>query len=64
MRGFMGKPASGRQSARREWMKKFIALSALLLGASLVLPQAPQAHPAHAPKYEYKLKSVMPVAGR
>ncbi len=43
-------------------MKKLIALTALLLGAALVLPQAPQARPAHAPKY--KLKSVMPVAGR
>ncbi len=33
-------------------MKKLIALTALLLGAALVLPQAPQARPAHAPKYE------------
>ena len=45
-------------------MKKLIALVALLLGAALVPPQASQARPAHAPKYEYTLKSVMPVAGR
>lgn len=45
-------------------MKKLIALVTLLLGAALFPPQAPQARPAHAPKYEYTLKSVMPVAGR
>ena len=45
-------------------MKKLIALVALLLGAALVPPQVSQARPAHAPKYEYTLKSVMPVAGR
>lgn len=60
----MGKPRAAPQSARRERMKKLIALVALLLGAALVPSQAPQARPAHAPKYEYTLKSVMPVAGR
>lgn len=45
-------------------MKKIFTLPALLLGAALLVPQLSQARPAHAPKYEYKLKSVMPVEGR
>ena len=45
-------------------MKSMFFVPALLLGASLMAPAVPQAAPAHAPRHEYVLKSVMPVAGR
>ncbi len=45
-------------------MKSMFLAPALLIGASLMAPALPQAAPAHAPRHEYVLKSVMPVAGR
>lgn len=45
-------------------MKKLLVVAVAALSGVMLLSQAGQARPAHAPKYEYKLKSVMPVEGR
>lgn len=55
-------PTGGR--TKEMPMKSMFLAPALLIGASLMAPALPQAAPAHAPRHEYVLKSVMPVAGR